>query len=115
MVRFIGVVGDLADSTQGGREIRPLLQMIRFMSLVDLRGRVLRWSDFIRETSLWGGKIKAIDITNDFIIIGAPIFINIFISIIFSQTLLYLLYLIFIPKCQIDTYGLLVVLITSRS
>ena len=41
--------------------------------------------------------------------------INIFTSTISSQTLVHLLYPIFVPKPQIGTYGLLVVLITLCS
>jgi hypothetical protein len=46
---------------------------------------------------------------------GGPIFINIFTSTISSQTLVHLLYSIFVSKSQIGTCGLLVVLITSCS
>jgi hypothetical protein len=59
--------------------------------------------------------MKAIDITNDPLVVGGPIFINIFTSTITSQTLVHLLYSIFVPKPHIGTYGLLVVLITSCS
>jgi hypothetical protein len=59
--------------------------------------------------------IEAIDITNDPLIMGGPIFINIFTTTISSQTLVHLLYSIFVPKPQIGTYGLLAVLITFFS
>jgi hypothetical protein len=62
-----------------------------------------------------GGEIKAIDITNDPFIVGGPILINIFNSTISSQTLVQILYSIFVSKPQIGTCGLLVVLITSCS
>ena len=75
----------------------------------------LRWSDSAGETSLREGEIEAIDITNDPLIVGGPIFINIFMSTISSQTLVHLLYSIFVSKPQISTCGLLVVLITSCS
>jgi hypothetical protein len=75
----------------------------------------LRWSDSAGDTSLREGEIEAIDITNDPLIMGGPIFINIFTSTISSQTLVHLLYSIFVSKPQIDTCGLLVVLITSCS
>ena len=66
------------------------------------------------ETSLREGEIIAIIITN------APhreraISINIFTSTISSQTLVHLLYQIFVSKPQIGTCGLLVVLITPCS
>ena len=67
------------------------------------------------DTSLREGEIEAIDITNNALIVGGPIFINIFISTISSQTLVHLLYSIFVSKPQIGTCGLLVVLITSCS
>ena len=75
----------------------------------------LRWSNSAEETSLQEGEIKAIDITNDPVIMGGPIFINIFTSTISSQTLVHLLYSIFVSKPQIGTCGLLVVLITPCS
>ena len=87
---------------------------------------ILRWnlgkstfalwrSDSARDTSLREGEIEAIDITNDPLIVGGPIFIHIFTSTISSQTLVHLLYSIFVSKPQIGTCGLLVVLITSCS
>ena len=68
----------------------------------------LSQSDSTRDTSLWEGEIEAIDITNNPVIVGGPIFINIFTSIISSQILVHLLYSIFVPKPQIGTRGLLV-------
>ena len=47
--------------------------------------------------------------------LGGVIFINLFNSTISSQTLVHLLYPIFVSKPQIGTYGLLVVLITPCS
>ena len=44
----------------------------------------LWWSDSAGDTSLREGKIEAIVITNDPLIVGGPIFINIFISTISS-------------------------------
>ena len=60
---------------------------------------------------LGGGKI----ITIDPLIERGSISINIFTSTISSQTLVHLLYLIFVSRPQIGTCGLLVVLITPRS
>jgi hypothetical protein len=51
----------------------------------------LRRRDSAGDTSLREGKIEAIDITNDPLIVGGPIFINIFTSTISSQTLVHLL------------------------
>jgi hypothetical protein len=68
-----------------------------------------------RETSLQEGEIKAIVITNDPLIERGLISINIFTSTISFQTLVHLLYPIFVSKPQIGTYGLLVVLITPCS
>ena len=62
-----------------------------------------------------GGEIIAIVITNDPLIGRGSIFINIFTSTISSQTLVHLLYQIFVPKPQIRTCGFLVVLITPYS
>ena len=45
-----------------------------------------------------GGGNEAIDITNDPLIVGGPIFINIFTSTISSQTLVHLLYSMFVSK-----------------
>jgi hypothetical protein len=75
----------------------------------------LRQRDSIRETSLREGEIEAIIITNASSFMGGPIFIHIFTSTISSQTLVHLLYSIFVSKPQIGTCGLLVVLITSCS
>ena len=75
----------------------------------------LRRSDSTGETSLREGEIEAINITNGPLIVGGPIFMNIFASTISSQTLVHLLYSIFVPKPQVDTCWLLVVLITSCS
>ena len=68
------------------------------------------WSAW--ETSLREGEIIAIVITNDPLIGRGSISINIFTSTISSKTLVHLLYPIFVPKPQIGTCGLLVVLIT---
>ena len=67
------------------------------------------------DTSLREGEIIAIVITNDPLIGRGSISINIFTSTISSQTLVHLLYPIFVPKPQIGTCGLLVVLITPCS
>ena len=75
----------------------------------------LRRRDSAGDTSLREGEIVAIDITSDPLIVGGLIFINIFTSTISSQTLVHLLYSIFVSKPQIGTCGLLVVLITSCS
>ena len=75
----------------------------------------LRQSCPAEKTSLWEGEIIAIVITNDPLIGRGSVSINIFTSTIASQTLVHLLYPIFVPKPQIGTYGLLVVLITPCS
>ena len=75
----------------------------------------LRRSCSAWETSLWEGEIVTIVITIDPLIGRGSIFINIFTSTISSQTLVHLLYPIFVPKPQIGTCGLLVVLITPCS
>ncbi|XBH58072.1 hypothetical protein VPH35_079569 [Triticum aestivum] len=49
------------------------------------------------------------------LIVGEPIFINIFTSTISSQTLVHLLYSIFVSKPHIGICGLVVVLIKSCS
>ena len=67
------------------------------------------------ETSLREGEIIAIVITIDPLIERGSISINIFTSTISSQTLVHLLYPIFVSKPQSDTCGLLVVLITPCS
>ena len=67
------------------------------------------------DTSLREGEIITNVITNDPLIERGSISINIFTSTISSQTLVHLLYLIFVSKPQICTYGLLVVLITPCS
>ena len=72
----------------------------------------LQQSCSARETSLQEGEIIAIVITNDPLIGSGSISINIFTSTISSQTLVHLLYPIFVSKPQIGTCGLLVVLIT---
>ena len=61
-----------------------------------------------------GGTITNV-ITNDPLIGRGSISINIFTSTISSHTLVHLLYPIFVPKPQIGTCGLLVVLITPCS
>ena len=68
-----------------------------------------------RETSLREREIITIVITNNPLIGRGPISINIFTSTISSQTLVHLLYPIFVPKPHIGTCGLLVVLITPCS
>ena len=74
------------------------------------------WRSYsVGETSLREGEIITIVITNDPLVRRGSISINIFTSTISSQTLVYLLYLIFVSKPQIGTCGLLVVLITSCS
>ena len=75
----------------------------------------LRWSCSAGETSLREGEIINIVITNDPLIGRGSISINIFTSTISSHTLVHHLYPIFVPKPQIGTCGLLVVLITPCS
>src|SRR3990170_1919189 len=75
----------------------------------------LRRSCSAGETSLREGEIIAIVITNDPLNGRGSISINIFTSTISSQTLVHLLYPIFVSKPQIGTCGLLVVLITLCS
>ena len=75
----------------------------------------LRQSCSAGETSLREGEIITIVITNDPLIRRGSISINIFTSTISSQTLVHLLYSIFVPKPQIGTCGLLLVLITPCS
>ena len=75
----------------------------------------LRQSCSAGETSLWEGEIITIVITNDPLIGRGSISINIFTSTISSQTLVHLLYPIFVSKPQIGTCWLLVVLITPCS
>src|SRR3990170_2195936 len=75
----------------------------------------LRQSCSAGETSLREGEIIAIVITNDPLIERGSISTNIFTSTIFSQTLVHLMYPIFVSKPQIGTRGLLVVLITPCS
>ena len=70
---------------------------------------------FYRETSLREGEIITIVITNDPLIGRGSISINIFTSTISAQTLVHLLYPIFVPKPHIGTCGLLLVLITACS
>ena len=60
------------------------------------------------DTSLREGEIITNVITNDPLIGRGSISINIFTSTISSQTLVHLLYPIFVPKPQIGTCGLLV-------
>ena len=73
----------------------------------------LRRSCSTGETSLREGEI--IIIANNPLIERGSISINIFTSTISSQTLVRLLYPIFVPKPQIGTCGLLVVVITPCS
>ena len=75
----------------------------------------LRRSCFVGETSLREGEIEAIFIINNPLIERGSISINIFTNTISSQTLVHLLYPIFVSKPQIGTCGLLVVLITPCS
>ena len=75
----------------------------------------LRRSCSAGETSLREGEIITIVITNDPLIGRGSISANIFTSTISSKTLVHLLYPIFVPKPQIVTCGLLVVLITPCS
>ena len=75
----------------------------------------LRQSCSAGDTSLREGEIITIVITNDPLIGRGSISINIFTSTISSQTLVHLLYPIFVSKPQIGTCGLLVVLITPCS
>ena len=58
----------------------------------------LRRSDSALKTSLREGKIEAMVITNNPLIVRGPIFINIFKCTISSQTLVHLLYSIFVSK-----------------
>ena len=75
----------------------------------------LRRSCSAGETSLREGEIIAIVITIDPLIERGSISINVFTGTIYSQTLVHLLYPIFVSKPQIGTCGLLVVLITPCS
>ena len=75
----------------------------------------LRWSCSVGETDLREGEIITIVITNNPLIGRGSISINIFTSTISSQTLVHLLYPIFVSKPQIGTCRLLVVLITPCS
>ena len=70
---------------------------------------------FYRESITPGGGIITIVITIDPLIRRGSISINIFTSTISFQTLVHLLYPIFVSKPQIGTCGLLVVLITPYS
>ena len=65
------------------------------------------WGNFLLE-----GEIEAIVITNDPLIEMGSIYINIFTSAISSQTLVHLLYPIFVSKPRSGTCGFLVVMIT---
>ena len=60
---------------------------------------------FCRGNFPLGGEIITIVITNDPLIERGSISINIFTSTISSQTLVHLLYPIFVPKPQIGTVG----------
>ena len=75
----------------------------------------LRRSCSAGETSLREGEIITNVITIDPLFGRGSISINIFTSTISSQTLVHLLYPIFVSEPQIGTYGLLVVLITPCS
>ena len=72
-------------------------------------------SCFAAEIALREGEIVTIVITIDPLIVRGSISINIFTKKISSQTLVHILYLIFVSKPQIGTCGLLVVLITPCS
>ena len=72
----------------------------------------LRWSCCVGETSLREGEIVTLVITIGPLIGRGSISINIFTSTISSQTLVHLLYAIFVSKPRIGTCGLLVVLIS---
>ena len=72
-------------------------------------------SCFAEETSLREGEIITIIITIDALTGRGSISINIFTNTISSETLVHLLYPIFVSKPQIGTCGLLVVLITPCS
>ena len=65
----------------------------------------LRRSDSAGGTSLPEGEIIITIITNNPLIFGRPIFVNIFNITISSQTLVHLLCSIFVPEPQIGTYG----------
>ena len=124
---------DLVARGAPGQPLAPIFWCISPFTLEKIRRRLLGWistvsrrnlgrstfalqrSDSTVDTSLREGEIEAIDITNDPLIVGGPIFINIFTSTISSQTLVHLLYSIFVSKPQIGTCGLLVLLITSCS
>ena len=67
------------------------------------------------DTSLWEWEIITNIITKDPLIGRGSISINIFTSTISSQTLVHVLYPIFVSKPQIGTCGLLVVWITPCS
>ena len=75
----------------------------------------LRRSCYAGETSLREGEMVTVIITIDPLSGRGSISINIFTSTISSQTLVHRLYPIFVPKPQIGTCGLLVVLITPCS
>ena len=75
----------------------------------------LRQSCSAGETFLREGEIVTIVITINPLIKRGSISINILTSTISSQTLVHLLHPIFVPKPQIGTCGLLVVLITPCS
>jgi hypothetical protein len=114
-----------------GQPLAPIFWYISPFALEKIRRRLLGWCaavsrwnlgrsnfalrqrDSARDISLQEGQIIAIDITNDPLIVGGLIFINIFTSTISSRTLVHLLYSIFVSKPQIGTCWLLVVLITS--
>ena len=96
--------------------LMPIFWYISPFSLEKIRrglsGRsvaVLRWNlgrstfalwrrDSARDTSLREGEIEVVIITNNPLIVGGPIFINIFNSTISSQTLVHLLCSILLPE-----------------
>ena len=95
---------------RGGKKIISKLSRRNSTAMRQNQSRAPR-SCSTKENSPQEGEI----ITNDPLIGRGSISINIFTSTISSQTLVHLLYPIFVPKPQIGTCGLLVVLITPCS
>ena len=100
-----GLVGHLVDPRRPSSAIWCVLtwKKLEGSTTVSRRnlGRTnlgLRRSCSAEETSLREGEIEAIVITNDPLIVRGSIFINIFTSTISSQTLVHLLYPIFVSK-----------------
>ena len=116
-----------------GRRPVPIFCYMKSFALEKIVGKLTRWNSAAMrrnlggtnlglwrscstgETSLQEGEIITIVITNDPLTGRGSISINIFTSTISSQTLVHLLYPIFVPKPHIGTCGLLVVLITPCS